>query len=186
MLGRGDDGAAESGLERRYEAVPVGEQLGHRAEVELVVEPGRRPGRFQQRVEDADHHPRCDDRQQRGHEAGPGFDARAPRGGGAGLLPWSRARNCTLHRPWSDAAGPACKGAAKSGLVHAPGRLRATHRQCASLAAISAVVLFLAMFLDWYGPGPARAIGGGINGAVVGWMLVGPLVLLIYEPVRGG
>jgi arabinofuranan 3-O-arabinosyltransferase len=29
------------------------------------------------------------------------------------------------------------------------------------------------------------SIGGGINGAVVGWMLVGPLVLLIYEPLIG-
>ncbi len=29
------------------------------------------------------------------------------------------------------------------------------------------------------------SIGGGINGAVVGWMLVGPLVLLIYEPLLG-
>ncbi|MBD0281648.1 MAG: DUF3367 domain-containing protein [Thermoleophilaceae bacterium] len=27
------------------------------------------------------------------------------------------------------------------------------------------------------------SIGGGINGAVVGWMLVGPLVLLLYEPL---
>ncbi len=29
------------------------------------------------------------------------------------------------------------------------------------------------------------SIGGGINAAVVGWMLVGPLVLLIYEPLTG-
>jgi arabinofuranan 3-O-arabinosyltransferase len=29
------------------------------------------------------------------------------------------------------------------------------------------------------------SIGGGINGAVVGWMLVGPLVLLLYEPLIG-
>jgi arabinofuranan 3-O-arabinosyltransferase len=29
------------------------------------------------------------------------------------------------------------------------------------------------------------SIGGGINGAVVGWMLVGPLALLIYEPLIG-
>jgi hypothetical protein len=29
------------------------------------------------------------------------------------------------------------------------------------------------------------SVGGGINGAVVGWMLVGPLVLLIYEPLIG-
>ena len=29
------------------------------------------------------------------------------------------------------------------------------------------------------------SIGGGINGAVVGWMLVGPLVLLVYEPLIG-
>src|SRR5829696_4290993 len=29
------------------------------------------------------------------------------------------------------------------------------------------------------------SIGGGINGAVVGWMLVGPLVLLFYEPLVG-
>ena len=29
------------------------------------------------------------------------------------------------------------------------------------------------------------SIGGGINAAVVGWMLVGPLVLLLYEPVVG-
>jgi arabinofuranan 3-O-arabinosyltransferase len=29
------------------------------------------------------------------------------------------------------------------------------------------------------------SIGGGINGAVVGWMLVGPLVLLAYEPLIG-
>jgi arabinofuranan 3-O-arabinosyltransferase len=29
------------------------------------------------------------------------------------------------------------------------------------------------------------SIGGGINAAVVGWMLVGPLVLLIYEPLIG-
>jgi arabinofuranan 3-O-arabinosyltransferase len=27
--------------------------------------------------------------------------------------------------------------------------------------------------------------GGGINGAVVGWMLVGPLLLLLYEPLIG-
>ena len=29
------------------------------------------------------------------------------------------------------------------------------------------------------------SIGGGVNGAVVGWMLVGPLVLMIYEPLVG-
>jgi arabinofuranan 3-O-arabinosyltransferase len=29
------------------------------------------------------------------------------------------------------------------------------------------------------------SIGGGINAAVVGWMLVGPLVLLLYEPIVG-
>src|SRR5919106_265216 len=29
------------------------------------------------------------------------------------------------------------------------------------------------------------SIGGGINAAVVGWMLVGPLVLLLYEPLIG-
>jgi hypothetical protein len=29
------------------------------------------------------------------------------------------------------------------------------------------------------------SIGGGVNGAVVGWMLVGPLALLIYEPLIG-
>jgi arabinofuranan 3-O-arabinosyltransferase len=29
------------------------------------------------------------------------------------------------------------------------------------------------------------SIGGGINAAVVGWMLVGPLVLLLYEPLTG-
>jgi arabinofuranan 3-O-arabinosyltransferase len=29
------------------------------------------------------------------------------------------------------------------------------------------------------------SIGGGINGAVVGWMLVGPLILLVYEPLIG-
>jgi len=29
------------------------------------------------------------------------------------------------------------------------------------------------------------SLGGGINGAVVGWMLVGPLILLLYEPVIG-
>ena len=29
------------------------------------------------------------------------------------------------------------------------------------------------------------SLGGGINAAVVGWMLVGPLVLLIYEPLIG-
>ena len=29
------------------------------------------------------------------------------------------------------------------------------------------------------------SIGGGINAAVVGWMLVGPLVLLVYEPLVG-
>src|SRR5215217_1303028 len=29
------------------------------------------------------------------------------------------------------------------------------------------------------------SIGGGINGAVVGWMLVGPLALLVYEPLVG-
>ena len=29
------------------------------------------------------------------------------------------------------------------------------------------------------------SIGGGINAAVIGWMLVGPLVLLIYEPLTG-
>ncbi|HYP48322.1 MAG TPA: alpha-(1-_3)-arabinofuranosyltransferase family protein, partial [Thermoleophilaceae bacterium] len=29
------------------------------------------------------------------------------------------------------------------------------------------------------------SVGGGINGAVVGWMLVGPLVLLVYEPLIG-
>ncbi len=28
--------------------------------------------------------------------------------------------------------------------------------------------------------------GGGVNAAVVGWMLVGPLVLLLYEPMIGG
>ena len=28
--------------------------------------------------------------------------------------------------------------------------------------------------------------GGGVNAAVVGWMLVGPLVLLAYEPLAGG
>ena len=28
--------------------------------------------------------------------------------------------------------------------------------------------------------------GGGVNAAVVGWMLVGPLVLLVYEPLTGG
>jgi arabinofuranan 3-O-arabinosyltransferase len=27
------------------------------------------------------------------------------------------------------------------------------------------------------------SVGGGINGAVVGWMLVGPLALLVYEPL---
>ena len=27
------------------------------------------------------------------------------------------------------------------------------------------------------------SIGGGVNGAVVGWMLVGPLMLLLYEPL---
>lgn len=43
---------------------------------------------------------------------------------------------------------------------------------------------------DWRGWWAAAAfalvvtsIGGGINGAVVGWMLVGPLVLLVYEVV---
>jgi len=43
---------------------------------------------------------------------------------------------------------------------------------------------------DWRGWWGAAAfalvltsIGGGINAAVVGWMLVGPLVLLIYEPL---
>ncbi|MBN1527412.1 MAG: DUF3367 domain-containing protein, partial [Thermoleophilaceae bacterium] len=38
----------------------------------------------------------------------------------------------------------------------------------------------------WFAAGFAlilTSIGGGINGAVVGWMLVGPLVLLIYEPL---
>ena len=29
------------------------------------------------------------------------------------------------------------------------------------------------------------SVGGGINGAVVGWMLFGPLVLLVYEPLVG-
>lgn len=29
------------------------------------------------------------------------------------------------------------------------------------------------------------SIGGGVNAAVVGWMLVGPLVLMIYEPLVG-
>jgi arabinofuranan 3-O-arabinosyltransferase len=29
------------------------------------------------------------------------------------------------------------------------------------------------------------SIGGGVNAAVVGWMLVGPLVLLLYEPAVG-
>jgi arabinofuranan 3-O-arabinosyltransferase len=29
------------------------------------------------------------------------------------------------------------------------------------------------------------SIGGGINAAVIGWMLVGPLVLLLYEPAIG-
>jgi hypothetical protein len=29
------------------------------------------------------------------------------------------------------------------------------------------------------------SIGGGINAAVIGWMLVGPLVLLLYEPATG-
>jgi hypothetical protein len=29
------------------------------------------------------------------------------------------------------------------------------------------------------------SLGGGINGAVVGWMLVGPLVLLVHEPLVG-
>jgi hypothetical protein len=29
------------------------------------------------------------------------------------------------------------------------------------------------------------SIGGGINGAVIGWMLPGPLVLMIYEPLIG-
>ncbi|HEV8152703.1 MAG TPA: alpha-(1-_3)-arabinofuranosyltransferase family protein [Solirubrobacteraceae bacterium] len=29
------------------------------------------------------------------------------------------------------------------------------------------------------------SLGGGINGAVVGWMLVGPLLLLLYEPAVG-
>jgi arabinofuranan 3-O-arabinosyltransferase len=29
------------------------------------------------------------------------------------------------------------------------------------------------------------SIGGGVNAAVIGWMLVGPLVLLLYEPATG-
>jgi arabinofuranan 3-O-arabinosyltransferase len=45
---------------------------------------------------------------------------------------------------------------------------------------------------DWRAWWPAAAfalvltsIGGGVNAAVVGWMLVGPLVLLVYEPLIG-
>jgi arabinofuranan 3-O-arabinosyltransferase len=45
---------------------------------------------------------------------------------------------------------------------------------------------------DWRAWWPAAAfalvltsIGGGVNAAVVGWMLVGPLVLLAYEPLIG-
>jgi arabinofuranan 3-O-arabinosyltransferase len=45
---------------------------------------------------------------------------------------------------------------------------------------------------DWRAWWPAAAfalvltsIGGGVNAAVVGWMLVGPLVLLLYEPLIG-
>ena len=45
---------------------------------------------------------------------------------------------------------------------------------------------------DWRGWLAAAAfalvltsVGGGINGAVVGWMLFGPLVLLVYEPLVG-
>jgi arabinofuranan 3-O-arabinosyltransferase len=41
----------------------------------------------------------------------------------------------------------------------------------------------------WWAAGFALILtstGGGVNAAVVGWMLVGPLVLLLYEPVAGG
>jgi arabinofuranan 3-O-arabinosyltransferase len=46
---------------------------------------------------------------------------------------------------------------------------------------------------DWHGWWWAAAFalvltstGGGVNAAVVGWMLVGPLALLAYEPLAGG
>ncbi|HKP21046.1 MAG TPA: alpha-(1-_3)-arabinofuranosyltransferase family protein, partial [Thermoleophilaceae bacterium] len=41
----------------------------------------------------------------------------------------------------------------------------------------------------WWAAGFALILtstGGGVNAAVVGWMLVGPLVLLVYEAVAGG
>ena len=94
MLGRGDRYVVEVELERRDEAVAVGEQLRQRAEVELVVQcraaarairPGcRRPGSRPRR---------------------PRFRGAPGESWGAAHLPWSRARNCTLHRPCADPPG---------------------------------------------------------------------------------
>ena len=81
-----------------------------------------------------------------------------------------------VHRPRdrrSCSATPRCRGCS-SWCARRP-------RRCASpgLARLAGLVAPAAFALI------LTSIGGGINGAVVGWMLVGPLVLMVYEPLVG-
>ena len=176
VLGRRRPTCVEYVLERRDEAVAVGEQLRQRAEVELVVQPGRRPGRLEPACRRPGSPPRA---------ATIASSARPP-AGPAGLGARSRGRVVTsaqlypappMRRPSRDgtmALGFASPRSPSRSGSDRDGR-RATRRSiCTSIRARS--------WARWRRSGPHSIDLGAVHGAQYSGYLwpMGPVFALLH------